>query len=111
MIYQYYALVTYQSDSITQVELFFHRLCNQGYRAAALKPLFEEATIWAPAILAKRKLPLPKNDSIASWKICAIHVSYHSLHPTGSEIQAIFRDTMLNTKNITPLARIQCRLS
>ena len=111
MIYRYFALITYESDFILQVELFFHRLCNRGYRPALLKPLFEEAITRAPTILANRRRPKPEYDPTVSQKICAVHVPYHPLHPTGNEIQAIFRASMLNTKHITPLPKIQCRLS
>ena len=107
MIYRYYVLISSQSDYIAQIETFFHRLCNRGYRPGYLKPIFEEAITRAPLINASRNTP---KAPVQYHTICPIHVPYHPLHPTGKQIQAIFREIMLQQKHIGPLPEI-CNLN
>ena len=107
MIYRYYALTTKSSDLISQIELFFHRLCNRGHNPSALKPLFEEAIQRAPKILAKSNRHCKSAEPSTTESTCTIHVPFHPSHPTGKQIQVLFRDIMLSQKHIGPLPSIR----
>ena len=92
MVYRYYALITYQSDFNRQVENFFHRLVNRGYRSGYLRPIFMDAIKRAPLIDAKRKRNEPKPSLDHT---CLLHIPFHPSDPPRTHLQNIFKTTML----------------
>lgn len=80
-----YDLTLQDEDRLLQLQRLFQRLCRRGYSPGFLKPLFTEAL---------RNRTTSKNKTDASNALI-LHVQYHPRQAARTEIQKIFRSTLL----------------
>ena len=81
------------------------RFIARGCHPSHLKPVFALALERAPLIGSRLRSGTSTQDPTTTTS-CPLHVPFHPLNPTSSDVQSTFKSVMLHHNEIGPLSQI-----
>jgi DNA-binding MarR family transcriptional regulator len=106
MIYGYvtrvFRLTSKKSDCEASIRSFYRRLCDRGYSACKLRPLFHDALK-----RAQTNRCVSRDDQEVST---FLHLNYHPNDPPSQALQQLFREILSSPQNEPPLHTL-CNLN